>query len=132
MGARWTSLSLGISPSIVPADDASTIWPGIGRKRIKPTLQRAPSRRPEAVNPCLAGYCVVFISTCQATNVSAARAQRCAFNAEQGFCGNSFAGFADTRQPLVPSVACERDVRGGVQMPWCVEMVQSMCGQRQV
>ena len=109
----------------LPADDASTIWPGIGRKRIEPSLQRAPSRRPEAVNPCLTGYCVVFTSNCQATNVSAARAQGCVFNNEQGFCGNWFARFADTRQPLVPSETCERDVRGGVQMPWCVEMVPS-------
>ena len=116
----------------IPADEASQIWPGIGRKQISPTLQRAPSRRPAAVNPCRDGYCVVFTSNCQAENVSAARAQGCAFNGDQGFCGNWFSRFADTSQPLIPSEQCERDVRGGVKMPWCVQMVPSAAQDRSV
>lgn len=40
-----------------------------------------------------------------------------------GFCGNWFAEFVDTKQPLYPSSDCEKDVRGGVKMPWCACMV---------
>jgi hypothetical protein len=107
----------------LPADEAERIWPGIGRKRVAPTLQAAPSVRPAAVNPCTGGYCLVFTSNCQAANVTAAKAQGCAFNGDQGWCGNWFQRYADTGQPLVPSDDCKRDVRGGQTMPWCAEMV---------
>ena len=40
-----------------------------------------------------------------------------------GFCGNWFAAMANTRQPLYPNASCAKDVRGGVAMPWCEEMV---------
>ena len=107
----------------LPADEAERIWPGIGRKRVAPTLQAAPSVRPAAVNPCTGGYCLVFTSNCQAANVTEAKAQGCGFNRNQGWCGNWFHRFEDTGQPLVPSSDCERDVRGGEPMPWCAEMV---------
>ena len=108
----------------LPADEASTIWPGIARKTTEARLPAAPLRTPEKVNPCDGtGFCVVFTSNCQALNVSDARAQGCGFNGDQGFCGNTFAGFANTEQPLVPNASCVRDVRGGKKMPWCREMV---------
>ena len=109
----------------LPAAEVSSIWPGISRKRIERSLQAAPARRPDAVNPCKGGYCYIFTSNCQATSVEEARAQGCGFNADQGFCGNWFARMVDTRQPLLPSNDCTRDVRGGKAMPWCVEMVDS-------
>ena len=43
----------------LPADDASEIWPGIGRKTIEASLQPAPVKTPTAVNPCLGGFCLV-------------------------------------------------------------------------
>ena len=107
----------------IPADEAAAIWPGIGRKKAAPTVTSAPAKRPTSMNPCTTDFCATFTSNCQATNVSAARAQNCPFNGDQGFCGNWFSPFADTHQPLFPSDDCERDVRGGVTMPWCVEMV---------
>lgn len=109
----------------LPADHAQQIWPGIGRTSIADTLPAKPAQRPEAVNPCKEGYCLVFTSNCQAKSVGDARAQNCPFNGDQGWCGNWFDGFADTGQPLVPADDCKRDVRGGVEMPWCVEMVGS-------
>ena len=62
-------------------------------------------------------------SNCQATTAADARAQGCGFRPDSGFCGNWFAEFADTGQPLVPSSDCTRDERGGKEMPWCREMV---------
>ena len=109
----------------LPADEAEAIWPGIGRRTVAPTLQSAPARTPAAVNPCTNGYCLVFTSNCQADNVTAAKAQGCAFNGDQGWCGDWFGRFADTKQPLVPSANCKRDVRGGQAMPWCEEMVKA-------
>ena len=109
----------------LPADEAEAIWLGIGRKSVAPTVRAAPKRRPAAVNPCTDGYCVVFTSNCQATTADAARAQGCGFNGDQGFCGNWFARMADTKQPLLPSDDCTRDVRGGATMPWCAAMVNS-------
>ena len=66
----------------------------------------------------------MFTSNCQARSVADARAQQCGFNGDQGFCGNVFASFADTGQPLFPGANCTRDVRGGVAMPWCKAMVE--------
>ena len=43
----------------LPADEASEIWPGIGRKTIEASLQPAPVKTPTAVNPCLGGFCLV-------------------------------------------------------------------------
>ena len=36
---------------------------------------------------------------------------------------------ANTKQPLLPSEDCTRDVRGSVTMPWCVEMVNSSASE---
>ena len=109
----------------LPADEASSIWPGIGRRTVEARLPAAPVVTPRSVNPCAGDgdYCLVFTSNCQAANVSAARAQGCGFNGDQGFCGNTFRNFADTRQPLFPNASCVKDVRGGAEMPWCREMV---------
>ena len=109
----------------IPADEAAAIWPGIARKTSEARLPAHPARTPEAMNPCSGGYCAVFTSNCQAANVSAARAQGCGFNGDQGFCGNVWRSFADTNQPLFPNASCLRDVRGGAEMPWCVEMVNA-------
>jgi hypothetical protein len=109
----------------IPADEAAQIWPGISRKTAERRLPAAPSRTPEAVNPCDKGFCAVFTSNCQASNVTAAQAQGCGFNGNQGFCGNAFQSFADTGQPLYPNASCVKDVRGGVEMPWCAEMVHA-------
>ena len=84
----------------LPADDAAAIWPGIGRKTAEARLPAHPVRTPESVNPCSGGYCAVFTSNCQASNVTDARAQGCGFNGDQGFCGNVWNDFADTKQPL--------------------------------
>eukprot|EP00666_Eupelagonemidae_sp_cell4sb_P009209 gene9209-3501_t len=123
----------------IPASQVEKVWPGIGRRTISDTVQAAPSR-PAMMNPCTGGYgwsfkdppprCAVFTSNCQATNATAARAQGCRWNGEQGFCGNWFAALADTKQPLVPSDSCERDVRGGPWGPWCKEMVGAAAGWR--
>lgn len=109
----------------LPADDAAAIWPGIGRKTAEARLPAHPVRTPESVNPCSGGYCAVFTSNCQASNVTDARAQGCGFNGDQGFCGNVWNDFADTKQPLFPNASCVKDVRGGAEMPWCVEMVNA-------
>ena len=57
----------------LPADQAETIWPGIGHKTINATLQAAPSRRPSMVNPCRGDpnedFCYVFTSNCQVNGV---------------------------------------------------------------
>eukprot|EP00041_Stephanoeca_diplocostata_P015178 m.288066 g.288066 ORF g.288066 m.288066 type:complete len:506 (-) comp19954_c0_seq4:193-1710(-) len=107
----------------IPAAKAESIWPGISRKTITSKLQHAPSLRPASVNPCREDYCVVFTSNCQAHNVTSARTQECGFNGDQGFCGNWMQQLSDTEQPCVPSDDCIHDVRGGVTMPWCKEMV---------
>ena len=109
----------------IPADEASDIWPGISRKTTASRLQASPTRTPVAMNPCNKGFCAVFTSNCQATNVTEAQAQGCGFNGNQGFCGNVFRQFADTNQPLYPNSTCTKDVRGGVEMPWCLEMVHA-------
>lgn len=111
--------SVGVWVYRIPAADAPTLWPGLGRKGANATVQAAPTRVVDAMNPGNASFAATFTSNCQATNVADARAQGCGFNGDQGFCGNFFAGFADTRQPLYPSADCERDVRGGKTMPWC-------------
>lgn len=55
----------------LPASQAETIWPGIGRKTINATLPAAPARRPSMVNPCRGDpnedFCYVFTSNCQVT-----------------------------------------------------------------
>ena len=107
----------------LPADQAETIWPGVGRKSAEARIQAAPTTTPTEMNPCTGGYCAVFTSNCQATTVAAARAQQCGFNGDQGFCGQYTTHFANTGQPLYPNNSCVKDVRGGVEMPWCVEMV---------
>jgi hypothetical protein len=107
----------------MPADEAEVIWPGISRKTTELRVQAAPSRTPSSVNPCSGGFCAVFTSNCQARNVTDARAQGCGFNGDQGFCGNVWANFEDTKQPLFPKETCAKDVRGGKDMPWCLEMV---------
>ncbi len=109
---------------VVKSLQAAEIWPGVGRLTISPRLQAAPNVSPTSVNPCLEDYCLVFTSNCQAKTVAEARAQECGFNGDQGWCGNWMAQMSDTKQPLVPGGNCTRDVRGGVTMPWCVEMVQ--------
>ena len=109
----------------IPSEEADSIWPGISRKTIESRLPAAPKRTPEAMNPCNKGFCAVFTSNCQAANVTEARAQGCGFNGNQGFCGNVFRQFANTNQPLYPNSTCTKDVRGGVEMPWCLEMVHA-------
>ena len=68
---------------------------------------------------------MTFTPNCQATSYTQALAQNCIFNGQQGFCGNWFAQYADTKQPLFPSSRCQcvREMRGGVAMPWCNCMV---------
>ncbi|EDQ84572.1 uncharacterized protein MONBRDRAFT_12712 [Monosiga brevicollis MX1] len=107
----------------IPAENASTIWPGLNRTHAAATLQAAPTMRPQQVNPCVDGFCAVFTSNCQATNWSDAQAENCAFNPTQGMCGNWFQGYANTGQPLFPDDNCDRDVRNGKTMPWCKAMV---------
>ena len=108
----------------IPASQVETVWPGLTRTTANETLRAAPVARPSSVNPCEGGYCYVFTSNCQATTWDEAHAQGCGFNGDQGFCGNWFAGFANTKQPLFPSETCQRDVRGGKTMPWCKYMVE--------
>ena len=106
---------------------------GLGRKTAAARVRGAPTRTPNTMNPCnsstdghggaATGFCAVFTSNCQATNVTDARKQGCGFNGDQGWCGNIWASFADTKQPLFPNASCVRDVRGGDVMPWCREMV---------
>ena len=115
----------------LPADEAEALWPGIGRKTVAAELPAAPVRAVDEVNPCTGGFCLVFTSNCQARSVADARAQQCGFNGDQGFCGNVFAQMADTGQPLFPAEDCAKDVRGGVDMPWCKAMVDSQQQQQQ-
>lgn len=107
----------------IPGNDIDSIWPGLGRKGAAATVQAAPARRPDSVNPGSTPYGLSFTSNCQATTVSQAQQQECIFNGQQGFCGNWFALLADTGQPLFPAANCTRDVRGGTTMPWCACMV---------
>ena len=107
----------------LPAAQAEALWPGLARTTAAAALPPAPARAPDSVNPGTTPYAGTFVSNCQATSYADARAQGCSFNGEQGFCGNWWASFSDTRQPLFPSAACERDVRGGVTMPWCRSVV---------
>ena len=109
----------------IPAAEAEEIWPGVSRKTVAKTLQRAPNTRPLSVNPCLGEYCLVFTSNCQATDRVAAVQQGCVWRPADGWCGNWFAEMADTGQPLVPGPDCTLDERGGKQMPWCIEMVNT-------
>ena len=113
----------------IPAGEVEAIWPGLGRRGANASVQAAPNRAPDSVNPGTTPYGMTFTSNCQATSMSEAQAQGCAFNGQQGFCGNWFAGMADTRQPLFPSGDCARDTRGGATMPWCACMVgKGGCG----
>lgn len=107
----------------IPADQAASIWPGMDRKQISETLQAAPSKPPTSVNPCNTDYCYTFTSNCQATNWDDAHSQNCAFNGQQGFCGNWWAQMSNTGQPLFPGANCVKDVRGGKTMPWCKCMI---------
>lgn len=107
----------------IPADRAESIWPGISRKTIEAKLQATPSMPPNSVNPCTEEYCLVFTAQCQATTWDDAHKQGCGFNGQQGFCGNWAQKMTNTNQPLVPNDHCQRDVRGGVTMPWCEQMV---------
>ena len=107
----------------LPAAQAEALWPGLARTTAAAALPPAPARAPDSVNPGTTPYAGTFVSNCQATSYADARAQGCSFNGEQGFCGNWWASFSDTRQPLFPGAACERDVRGGVTMPWCKSVV---------
>jgi hypothetical protein len=76
-----------------------------------------------SVNPGTTPFSATFASNCQAKSYGDAVAQNCMFNGQQGFCGNWWASYANTGQPLFPSEACVRDVRGGATMPWCRCMV---------
>jgi len=107
----------------IPADQASTIWPGMARKTINESLQAAPSSMPTSVNPCNTDYCYTFTSNCQANSWDDAHSQNCGFNGQQGFCGNWWQKMANTGQPLFPNSNCVKDVRGGKTMPWCDCMV---------
>ena len=109
----------------IPAADAPTLWPGLGRKAANATVQAAPVRAVDAMNPGNASFAATFTSNCQAKNVTDAEKQGCGFNGDQGWCGNYFASFADTHQPLFPNASCTRDVKGGVEMPWCASMVST-------
>ena len=68
----------------LPAARAAEIWPGLGRTAANATVQAAPNLRPDSVNPGLTAYAATFTSNCQATNRTAALAQNCAFNGQQG------------------------------------------------
>ena len=107
----------------VPAARAAELWPGLGRTAANATVQPAPNKRPDSVNPAVSDYGYVFTSNCQATSWTDARAQNCGFNGQQGFCGNWWAAMANTNQPLYPNATCVHDVRGGKTMPWCKCMV---------
>jgi hypothetical protein len=107
----------------IPAAAAPTLWPGLTRYTASTTLPAAPTRRPDSVNPGNTTFGATFTSNCQASNYTAALAQECIFNGQQGFCGNWWRGMANTGQPLFPSANCTRDVRGGATMPWCACMV---------
>jgi len=87
------------------------------------TLQAAPLRAPDSVNPGTTPYAGSFASNCQATNYNDAQQQECAFNGQQGFCGNWWSAMNNTGQPLFPNENCVKDVRGEITMPWCSCMV---------
>ena len=70
----------------VPADSVQDVWPGLGRTTASAVLQRAPSRRPDSVNPGNTSYGATFTSNCQARTFTEAQAQQCEFNGQQGFC----------------------------------------------
>lgn len=109
----------------IPAADVERVWPGISRKTINATLRAAPTEVPGSINPCVDGYCMTFTSNCQATTSQDAHTQGCALGRPtDGFCGNWFASMGETGQQLFPNASCTKDVRGGVEMPWCVEMVR--------
>ena len=107
----------------IPAGEIGEVWPGLGRRAANALVQAAPSKLVGSVNPGNSSFAMTFTPNCQARNYSAALAQQCIFNGQQGFCGNWFADMSNTRQPLFPSESCARDVRGGATMPWCACMV---------
>ena len=107
----------------IPAAQIADIWPGLGRTGANATVQAAPSALVGSVNPGVTPYAMTFTPNCQATNYSAALQQNCIFNGQQGFCGNWMSRFANTHQPNFPKEDCVKDVRGGVEMPWCACMV---------
>lgn len=107
----------------IPASQVDSIWPGLGRTTAAATLPSAPTAPPTSVNPGNTSYGLAFTSNCQAKTVKDAQAFQCEFNGEQGFCGNVFAAYVNTGQPLFPNATCDKDVRGGTPMPWCKCMV---------
>lgn len=107
----------------IPAADAPTLWPGLGRRVANATVRAAPTRAADSMNPGNTSFGASFTSNCQAKTVADARMQECGFNGDQGWCGNWWMELANTQQPLFPSESCERDVRGGATMPWCKSMV---------
>jgi hypothetical protein len=107
----------------IPAAEVEATWPGLSRSTAAATLPAAPTRTPGSVNPGTTPFSATFASNCQAKSYGDAVAQNCMFNGQQGFCGNWWASYANTGQPLFPSEACVRDVRGGATMPWCRCMV---------
>ena len=68
----------------IPASEVGSIWPGLGRTAANATVQAAPAKRVDSVNPGVTPYAMTFTSNCQATNWTAARAQNCGFNGNQG------------------------------------------------
>jgi len=114
---------VGIWVYRIPSTEIETIWPGLSRKYTNTYVQSAPNTLPTSVNPCVGGFCYTFTSNCQATTYTDALKQNCGFNGQQGFCGNVFSLMVDTKQPLFPSANCTKDIRGGVEMPWCECMV---------
>ena len=69
----------------VPSARAAELWPGLGRTAANATVQAAPNARPDSVNPGTTPFAATFTSNCQATNWTAARAQDCGYNGEQGW-----------------------------------------------
>lgn len=107
----------------IPAAEVESIWPGLSRTTAAATLPAAPTRAPASLNPGTTDFAATFASNCQAVKYDDALAQNCAFNGQQGFCGNWWASYANTGQPLFPNANCVKDVRGGATMPWCKCMV---------
>ncbi len=107
----------------IPTSEIASIWPGLDRTTAGATLQAAPLRAPDSVNPGTTPYAGSFASNCQATNYNDAQQQECAFNGQQGFCGNWWSAMNNTGQPLFPNENCVKDVRGEITMPWCSCMV---------
>jgi hypothetical protein len=124
--------------------DIETIWPGLSRRvasaevqvRSHPVVHRicVGSKRRlcitgSAFSPsckCEPRTMLLIKAACSIINrvrpAARARVANGSF-VSSGFCGNWFADFVDTKQPLYPSSDCEKDVRGGVRMPWCTCMV---------